>query len=119
MIPFQVSFSNSLLPSSERVDRAPTTGVKSTPPARDGPVPRANHDRSRCRLALLITSNLHVPDEEPTQAIGAAETAIPSTEGKLGDSAKPGMCRNLGIAYFCVSSKYGTSRKYCTPWWPK
>ena len=55
MITFQVSFSNSLLPSSERVDRGPTTGVKSTLPAMDGSVPRANHDGSRYRLALLIT----------------------------------------------------------------
>ena len=51
----QVSFSNNLLPSSERVNRAPTTGVKSTLPAMDGPVLGADHDRSRCRLALLIT----------------------------------------------------------------
>ena len=55
VITFQVSFSNSLLPLSERVDRAPIMGVKSTLIARDGPVPGANHDRSRCRLALLIT----------------------------------------------------------------
>ena len=46
---------NSLLPLSEHVDRPPTTGATSTLPASDGPLPRANHDGSRCRLALPIT----------------------------------------------------------------
>ena len=47
--------SNSLLPLSEHVDRGPTTGVKPTRPVMDDRVPGADHDCSRCRLALLIT----------------------------------------------------------------